>query len=301
MGLTFVKIFISWSGEPSHTAAIDVRDWLPNVLQYAKPFVSSEDINKGARWRAEVERELESTDFGIIVITQDNLQSPWVNFEAGALSKSVDTSRVLPLLLDMRPGELVGPLSAFQSVMATEPDLLKLVMSINSAWHESIEASRLEQQFAMWWPTLNGKLTTILDTSRGSADLSAPETGAPDAPTDRDMMAEVLQLSRQMEAKLADLGRGETYNTVTNHYHAPIPAAPVSLDAITERLMGAGFGIAGIRFDGPVTIVTINHGPADGTEQVVVRDLRREMESGGRILRLEPTYVDEDPGALPAG
>jgi TIR domain len=96
-----VKIFISWSGEASHAVAIALRDWLPSVLQAVEPYVSSEDIEKGARWNAEIAQQLNNTEFGIVCVTRSNVGSPWLNFEAGALSKSVDTSHVSPSSLSL--------------------------------------------------------------------------------------------------------------------------------------------------------------------------------------------------------
>ena len=47
-GEPLVKVFISWSKEPSLTLAKILRGWLPSVLNdQVEPWVSSEDIEKG--------------------------------------------------------------------------------------------------------------------------------------------------------------------------------------------------------------------------------------------------------------
>ena len=82
-----MKVFLSWSGDLSHRIACEFRDWLPCVLQYAKPYVSSQDIDKGARWTTDIAKELHESAYGILCITRENIEAPWINFEAGALSK----------------------------------------------------------------------------------------------------------------------------------------------------------------------------------------------------------------------
>ena len=109
-----MKVFISWSGETSHKVAIALHDWLPYIIQAVKPFMSSGDIFKGERWSDVLAKELEDTQFGIICVTPSNIKAPWLNFEAGALSKSVDRSFLFPFLSQINPHELEGPLALFQ-------------------------------------------------------------------------------------------------------------------------------------------------------------------------------------------
>jgi TIR domain len=95
-----MKIFIGWSGAKSKLLAKALYDWLPNVLQNVEPYMS-EEIEKGTSWASEIGNEVQNSDFGLCCITRDNLTAPWLHFEAGALSKVVDKSYVVPILFDI--------------------------------------------------------------------------------------------------------------------------------------------------------------------------------------------------------
>ena len=87
-----------------------LREWIPSVLQSVEPFISSESIDKGSRWGAELSSALEVSTFGIVCLTRENVASPWVTFEAGALSRGIEKGNVCPLLIDLAPADLIGPL-----------------------------------------------------------------------------------------------------------------------------------------------------------------------------------------------
>lgn len=112
-----MKVFISWSGNISHKVAMVFREWLPSVIQSLEPYVSSEDIDKGARWSTDIAKELENSSFGILCVTKENLHAPWLSFEAGALSKTMDKSYVTPFLYDIKRSEVNGPILQFQSTI----------------------------------------------------------------------------------------------------------------------------------------------------------------------------------------
>ena len=85
-----MKVFIHWSGERSKQLGEAIREWLPNVLQFVKPYFSPADIDKGARWANEISKELEQSKIGIIAMTDENRTNPWIMFETGAISKVVE-------------------------------------------------------------------------------------------------------------------------------------------------------------------------------------------------------------------
>ena len=169
-----MKVFISWSGGMSHKVANVLRDWLPYVMQAVHPFVSSGDINKGERWGDVLAKELEETEFGIICLTPHNIKAPWLNFEAGALSKSIERAFLSPFLFRVEPSEVQGPLLQFQSTVYEKEDVFNLLSSINNrlGTERKLEQELLRETFEAWWRKLKDELDQI-----GKSEESETETG----------------------------------------------------------------------------------------------------------------------------
>src|SRR5437762_1129196 len=157
-----MKVFISWSGERSRQLAQAVHAWLPTVIQAAEPWMSKSDLNKGARWGTELALELQHTRVGILCLTPDNIQSPWLLFEAGALSKTLPDTFVCPLLCYLEPSDIVGPLAQFQATIAEKDDLRNLARTINGAQeNDALSVDRLEKAFELAWPDFEAQLSSI--------------------------------------------------------------------------------------------------------------------------------------------
>ena len=122
-----VNVFLSWSGEHSKQLATVLREWLALVFPEVQFWASSQDIQAGQRWRDELDRQLESTDFGVLCLVPTNLMSPWLLFEAGALSKSVAAGRVVPYCAGFQAEDVSGPLAGFQGVAADEAGTRRLL------------------------------------------------------------------------------------------------------------------------------------------------------------------------------
>jgi hypothetical protein len=183
------KVFISWSGDLSRKLGEALRSWLPAALQYVQPYFSPEDIEKGAKWNTEIAKELETSNAGIICLTQDNTEKPWILFEAGALSKSIDKSRVCTLLFNIESADVKGPLTSFQSTRFACDDFRRLVGTINNAAGDAkLAAGVLDSVFDMWWPRLEAQVKEIISSHHKGAKMERR--------SERDILEEVLELAR---------------------------------------------------------------------------------------------------------
>jgi hypothetical protein len=127
-----MKLFISWSGYRSKLLAEALRAWLPRVINAAEPWLSATDAQKGSRWAWELAAALKDSAVGVICVTTENLREPWILFEAGAISKSVEDTLVCPYLLDVDPPALPAPLGQFLTTRANKQDTRALVAAINT-------------------------------------------------------------------------------------------------------------------------------------------------------------------------
>lgn len=96
-----MKIFISWSKEPSMDYALKTKELLVKIDPNIKAFVSEKDIVAGEDVQNEIINKICECDKLIICFTKENKKSPWLLFEAGyarGLHKIV-----IPFLFDDDP------------------------------------------------------------------------------------------------------------------------------------------------------------------------------------------------------
>jgi hypothetical protein len=195
-----MKLFISWSGELSKEIAEIFREWIPGVIQAAKPYYSPDDITKGTRWSSEISKELDLSKIGIICLTKENLESPWIMFEAGALSKNLEKSKVCPLLFGIEPSDIKGPLVQFQAAKFSQKEMKKVIKMMNDELDSTSLASEvLDNVFEMWWPKLQEQIEKVVDKAR-NGDSSALRT-------ERNLLEEVLTLTRGLSIDRQRKGR----------------------------------------------------------------------------------------------
>ena len=195
-----MKVFISWSGTKSHKVALVFRDWLPSVIQSIEPYVSSEDIDKGVRWSTDIAKELENSTFGILCVTKENLDAPWLSFEAGALSKTMDKSFVTPFLFDIKGSEVKGPILQFQFTIFQKEDIKKLINTLNKACGEAgIPDGRVERSFEVWYPILEEELNKLKSVPD---ELDKTKKHESDKAHSAEVLEEILDLSRNNQKLL---------------------------------------------------------------------------------------------------
>lgn len=189
-----MKLFVSWSGERSKSLAMVLKDWLPLVLHYVEPWLSEADIEAGQRWADAVAKELEACNFGVLCVTRENLASPWVLFEAGALAKSLDGARVTPLLLDIDFREISGPLAQFQAKKFEKKGVLELVQSLNQNATHPVPDDRYKQLFEALWPELEKKVAAI----------PKPSTASKQTRSQSEVLEELVEAVRAMEIRIRE-------------------------------------------------------------------------------------------------
>jgi hypothetical protein len=188
-----MKVFISWSGDTSKKVAEAIREWLPTVLQTVKPYFTPSDIEKGTRWSSDIAGELDDSMAGIFCVTRENLTSQWLMFEAGAISKKVEQSLVCPILIGLDNSDINGPLTQFQTTLFEKTDFKRLVSDLNKANKSNVlEESILHKVFDQFWPELEQKVKRIIDSD------SSQSTGMGDLRSDRELLEEILELSRAL-------------------------------------------------------------------------------------------------------
>ncbi len=123
--------------------------------------MSQADIEAGDRWGQEVARELASCNFGIICVTPENLNASWLLFEAGALAKSLEDAKVIPLLFDLELRDISGPLAQFQAKKFDKPGLTEVVQSINRSLPTPIADEIVNPLLDAMWPGLQTRLDAV--------------------------------------------------------------------------------------------------------------------------------------------
>ncbi len=205
------NVFISWSGTLSKRIAYIVQDWIATTVQLAIPFVSDKDIDAGDRGLVEIEENLNKIRVGIICLTAENQNSPWLNFEAGALSKKLgEKSWVAPLLFDIGTAQVRYPMAQFQLNDFSEEGVASVARTVNKAMEKPVNAEKLSSALRLTWPDLASKIEAI--RSEGSQQVLVEE---PTRSTD-EMFEEIIVAVRDQSLLLEELKKNSSKITIAD-------------------------------------------------------------------------------------
>lgn len=190
-----MKVFLSWSGERSKQVANLLSDWLSCVIQASRPWVSTRDLDRGTLWFGEINDQLKDTSVGVICLTQENKNRPWILFEAGALAKGLSTSRVCTLLIDLETKDIEDPLAQFNHTFPNRESVLGLVRTLNSALgQQGLDTRILEQVFDTYWSQFEKKFNEVLKSTE-SIEPAKPRPK-------EDVLGEILENTRVLSSRV---------------------------------------------------------------------------------------------------
>jgi len=250
-----LKIFISWSGELAKEVMKALRTWLPKMFDHIDPWASDVDIDAGTRGLVQIQDRLNVSAFGIIIVTTENMAKPWLNFEAGALSRSLggDITRVVPLLVNIEDiYQLQGPISQFQAIKLNKEGVSRLCRSIAAVI--GLDPLAIAERFDWAWESLEAAVDEAKNNAGEQPEL--PEV------TDSQLLKSLVATVNTLQANLS------------RQAFAATPAAPFIVES----------GIANARqFSGYAT----SHDPwnDDALLQQIQDDIKAHTETTYRPVR----------------
>jgi hypothetical protein len=142
-------------------------------------------------------------------------------FEAGAISKTLDSAYVCPILYNLDPTSLTGPMAQFQATKLIKDDMYRLLQSINKCLDDKkLPDNQLEESFEMWW----SKLEIEINKLPSGIGIDKPER------TDRELLEEILNTVRNLS------GQSNLYNETSKVLSTLSPRE----EKILRMLFGVG-------------------------------------------------------------
>lgn len=189
-----MMLFIGWSKDASRAIAQTFRDWILEVNSKIFPFVSFEDIRPGMDWRKTLSQSLMKANFGVLCMTEENLNAPWLLYETGLLSMATSQNnpdgepRIAPILFGVaHTDSLPDALHPYQSVRYEDSRAMwNLICGINelcvklygaelqrlgaAAEPTYLDESALREAFDRSYPAFVEQTQRILESGEYDAD-----------------------------------------------------------------------------------------------------------------------------------
>jgi hypothetical protein len=215
-----MKVFMSWSGQRSKAAAELLHDWIKCVVQASRPWISTRGIGRGSVWFSEINNELKDTAVGIVCLTHQNKNAPWILFESGALAKGLTTTKVCTFLVDLSPSDVQDPLAQFNHTMPTKDGMMSLAATLNSALDLPLDNATLTSVFEAFWPQFERNFAALLELY--------PQEVVVEARSESSMLEEILESTRGLAQRMRKIEERQTGRDASIAVRAyPFPTATV--------------------------------------------------------------------------
>ena len=226
-----MKVFISWSGDRSKKVAELLDNWIQCVIQAVNPWMSSKDIDRGALWFTEITDQLANTSIGVVCLTKENKNKPWILFEAGALAKGLTSNRVCTFLIDLLATDLENPLAQFNHTFPNKESVWELVRTINlSLKEDALKESVLAKVFETYWPQFEKEFKEIIS--------STPETEVIVKRKDNDIMLDVLTTVRMLDKRMRNIeSNNDSSNRTDNEIYRKERVSPDRAKILIKELV----------------------------------------------------------------
>lgn len=237
-----MKVFLSWSGELSRQVAEMMRHRLKVIMQHVEPFMSSKDIASGQVWQAQIGSQLIDTSFGILFLTEENLLSPWLLFEAGAIAHHVEGRAAGLLLGNLQFTQLEEPLRLYQHRQFTKEGVYQLLEDMNNVPPSKrdgmppshLDTEVLRESFEIHWPVIEQQYNEIVQ----SVPIALRHAVKPRKPEDilEDMAQRMQSLEQAIGNAVSSLDEQRQIFTVLRSWERERQAVlPTELDFLISR------------------------------------------------------------------
>jgi len=200
-----LKVFISWAGERANAIGSGFHEFLPDVVNAVHPFMSGKNIDKGTRWSEVLSNSLQESACAIVCLTPDSIQSVWVAFEAGAISRAAGgidgaRSRIWTYLSALQAPDLqLTPFAEYQATNATQDETFRLVRSINQLSPDPVSGDSLKRRFdAVFWPNFS----KVLDQVRAMGEATTSLSSDPRSSSEPEVLQEILRTLRAVQREV---------------------------------------------------------------------------------------------------
>jgi predicted nucleotide-binding protein len=216
-----MRVYLSWSGQLSHTVANLLRDWLPEVLETVEPWLASADATSE-------ERDYSKSEYDVIIpcVTRDNTEALGNAIPIGAIYQlpSDDFPAVMVVLVGVKLSDLSGIIRMFDSAGLSEKGMQTLLGALNERAEIPIDPLACKTRVHMLWPRLERSLADL--HVRPSKDIQWSKLASPRSSVEAEQLRSQLDTLTSLVMELKTQVSIPSGNLATVNTNARSPGKP---------------------------------------------------------------------------